>query len=137
MTHYSPEQIARLFDHSGRSNMRGPIDMARARQALCDFIYPPEPIEYPYQETHSMEMRRPYFQGWATAVMPTHRPEGECVHCEKGHCDRTATHRIRINVWGTLCELDVCEGHSRFASDGRSVDGIWCDGPPTTRWEPE
>lgn len=73
------------------------------------------------------------FRGWGTSVAPTVSPSGVC--CSTG-CKRPAVRRVRINVWGTLCERDVCVRHCRW-SDGRPVDGSWCDDLPMAEWLPK
>ncbi|MEK7138221.1 MAG: hypothetical protein AAB787_01805 [Patescibacteria group bacterium] len=35
--------------------------------------------------------------------------ENKCMH-EK--CAESATNRALVNIWGTVCEVDVCKGHS-------------------------
>lgn len=64
------------------------------------------------------------FQGWSTNVSKYKHPGGQC---QQDGCYKYAIKRIRLNIWGCLCEYDVCDEHAVF-KDGRSKDLIMCDG---------
>lgn len=94
-------------------------------------------------EAHSQAMQvckvRPH-GCWQTYVKKSAEPDGQC---DRQHCGERATHRIRLNIWGTVGEFDVCERHAHgncqtcygrgcdacgqkgYTSESR--DGNWCD----------
>lgn len=40
--------------------------------------------------------------------------------CQHDGCDVLAAARIMVNIWGSVCEVDVCEEHRSF--DGKLLD---------------
>lgn len=44
----------------------------------------------------------------------------DCYYCGQFGTETPAVRRIDVNVWGTICERDVCEAHAR--TDGCRVD---------------
>ncbi len=44
----------------------------------------------------------------------------DCYYCEKHGKEVPAVRRVSVNVWGTVCERDVCEEHTW--KDGKRVD---------------
>lgn len=109
--------------------MRSQAELELAAQELSDLFYPRRTWgcdECGCSDFHAAvcPMGKTTFQGWQTSVSRYLAPQGECG--KKG-CDKPAEMRIRLNIWGGLYELDVCREHGTFP-DGRSRDGIWCDG---------
>jgi hypothetical protein len=44
----------------------------------------------------------------------------DCYYCEKFNEEVPAVYRISVNVWGVVCERDVCERHA--SKNGMRVD---------------
>ena len=115
------ETVTQLqFEFPTAAEMRTESEIREAHQVLADFIYPPKRIEMGIDEGF---LSRPSFQGWQTSVSKYRYPHGVC---DKKDCGKPATVRIRLNIWGSLYECDVCREHGTF-SDGRSRDGAWVD----------
>jgi len=115
------------------SNMRTEAEIETAHQALADFIYPRKVREWErpcgecgQSDLHAVECRsgKSQFQGWTSSVSRFREVEGKCV---ANGCEQDATMRIRLNVHGSLCEVDVCRVHG-MTGEGQSRDGFWCDG---------
>lgn len=49
------------------------------------------------------------FQGWETNVMTTLGLSPQCV---KNECDKVPYKRVYVNIWGCLCEYDLCFYHA-------------------------
>lgn len=115
-----------------RTNLRTKEELEIAFQSLADEFYHRKIYgevceECQGTEVHGVSCSRGRgftFQGWAQYVRKTKTPEG---NCQQPECSSLATNRIRLNVWETLREYDVCDTHAKY-DDGRSRDLSWCDG---------
>ncbi len=47
-------------------------------------------------------------------------PEGSCMHKD---CEKKNTVRIMVNIWGSVCEADVCDAH-REEYHGKCMDAF-------------
>jgi hypothetical protein len=92
-------------------------EIKQAHQDIADFFYPPTKYDDGYGS-------RPSFQGWTTNVSKFKSFHG--CECNKSDCKNIAQMRIRLNIWGSLYEFDVCKKHG-LDSNGESRDGNWVD----------
>ena len=93
--------------------------MEKARRELCDVFYP-RPIDSwsgcefcgdrKYHKSECDYGRDWGFKGWQSMVCSTKSVSGKCMR--KG-CEKDATVRVRLNILGSLCELDLCDDHGR------------------------
>ena len=110
------------------SNLRTEEEREKARHELCDAFYPRKngwncdvcgDAEYHKTECDFARVS----QGWQSMVCSTKETEGVC---HKSGCNKDATVRVRLNIWGSLCELDLCDDHGK-RSDGSLRDLVRCD----------
>ena len=121
-------------DEISPDNKRTRGEMTKARCDMEDLFYPPKvdswdsPCEGCGEKlVHKSDCRNRRnsiddFRGWASYVKKTKVPQGKC---DSHGCKRKAVMRIRLNVWGTIGEFDVCEKDGM--NNGKSRDGHLCD----------
>jgi len=113
------------------SNKRTKSEITKARRDMEDLFYPPKinswnsPCESCGEKlVHKSDCVNRNdncaFKGWQSSVKITKTPQGKC---DSHGCKRKAVMRIRLNIWGTICEADVC--HKDGTLNGK--DGHCCD----------
>lgn len=115
-------------------NKRTRSEMTKARRDMEDLFYPPKinSWESPCEgcgekliHKSNCPSRRDSdydFKGWCSYVKKTRVPHGKC---DSDGCNKKAVMRIRLNIWGTIGEFDVCEKDGML--NGKSRDGHRCD----------
>lgn len=100
-------------------NLRTKEEMEKARHELCDVFYPRRIDTWSgcdfcgdreYHKTECDKGRSYGFKGWQSMVCSTKSVSGPCM---KDDCKNDATVRVRLNIWGSLCELDLCDEHGK------------------------
>ncbi len=122
---------------SATDNKRTKAEIEQAFRELGDLFYPrrvwgnclgdddnpcPDCGKTDYHKPGCASTDSRSFNGWRSMIKRTKAPEGRC---DKEGCDRAATMRIRLNIWGCLYEFDVCARHGKH--EGESRDGFRCD----------
>lgn len=70
------------------------------------------------------EARQQYRSFWQLSVLTPKDGIRRC-YC----CGDTVAGRVSMNIWGTICDFDVCESHA-------SLDGKWADSIPCAQTTP-